>query len=118
MPIHRVRKEEASGQMMCKGVNELGTDPSPEGRGWDIKNWRARVRGHDRLFLFYYPSPAASRHPLPSGEGFVPKISTPQFRLPFILSRKIPYAQGALCRRYRFLLEDGRSAGSILMPLL
>ena len=41
-------------------------NPSPEGRGW----CEAPGEGYQtKLFFMWYPSPAASRHPLPSGEG-------------------------------------------------
>jgi hypothetical protein len=39
-------------------------NPSPEGRGWP------EGPGEGCKDSSLYPSPAASRHPLPSGEGF------------------------------------------------
>ena len=46
------------------------SNPSPVGRGWPAP--AGRVRGTTCIsskFSLLYPSPAASRHPLPSGEG-------------------------------------------------
>jgi len=52
---------------------------------------KGRVRGAVTA-PFLYPSPAASRHPLPSGEGFVPKhlpIWTAQHH--FFVTRIVPH---------------------------
>jgi hypothetical protein len=46
----------------------FGANPSPEGRGWP----EGPGEGYKDSCL--HPSPAASRHPLPSGEGFAPNI--------------------------------------------
>jgi hypothetical protein len=47
----------------------VGRIPLPKGEG----GAKHRVRGTDELIFMWNSSPAASRHPLPSGEGFVPK---------------------------------------------
>jgi hypothetical protein len=58
------------------GGKRFGSNPSPEGRGW----CEAPGEGYrTKLFFVWYPSPAASRHPLPSGEGFGLSIF-PDFR--------------------------------------
>src|SRR5882672_6617058 len=47
------------------------THPSPEGRGCR----EAAGEGYQtKLFFMRYPSPGASHHPLPSGEGCARKI--------------------------------------------
>ena len=48
----------------------FGANPSPEGRGWR----EAPGEGYHKHFFILYPSPAASQHPLPLGEGFDPNL--------------------------------------------
>jgi len=59
--------------LFCEGTlhvrteNRFARHPSPEGRRWHASVLACRMRGEEKPFL--HPSPRASRHPLPSGEG-------------------------------------------------
>jgi hypothetical protein len=63
-----------SGSVILKSELCISRFPLLKGEGGP----KGRVRGKELPFL--YPSPAASRHPLPSGEGFVRNLS-PMFSL-------------------------------------
>jgi len=52
-----------SGESLSRGVRVAHQEKAGPGEGY-----------HTKKVFIRYPSPAASRHPLPSGEGFGPDI--------------------------------------------
>jgi len=66
-----------AGKKRQRRSNDYGkcfrANPSPEGRGCPSRDGRPGEGYHIKNNLVRHPSPGASHHPLPSGEGFAPE---------------------------------------------